>query len=445
MIGNGAAGPIRCRQLSAWPSRAFPAQASAFFARSSEGFLAAARQGACLSEDVLRAAEKALLAQAAPDGAAAPRAAVLAGMPPTFPFALAAPLLGRGGRDGGAIVVFGSQEAFGAEHEAILYDLAGLADASALRRTEDEMWRARSFLKEVIDSVPDAVFVKDMQDHGRYVILNRAGEVMTGMPSNEFIGRTNAEIFQADDADRFMEHDRNAMRLGATGAFEEKVVHRPNGTVRLIRTRKVAIRAAPGEHPRYVLGVSEDVTDQRAWEARLEHIAHHDPLTDLPNRLLLNRQISAALEGLRRAGEFAALFCIDLDGFKGVNDLWGHTAGDGLLRAVGERLRGAVRAADSVGRLGGDEFVVLQAPIRHLREASSLARKIVSSVAAPFDFQGSSLRIGASVGIALAPNDAADAGSLFAKADAALYAAKREGRNRFRFADAALNADAATA
>lgn len=191
-----------------------------------------------------------------------------------------------------------------------------------------------------------------------------------------------------------------------------------------------------------MLGLLEDITDRRATEARIAHMAHHDALTDLPNRFLLHDRLNAALTRLPGTEERLAIFYIDLDGFKAVNDALGHVCGDSLLVRVAERLRETIRASDTAARLGGDEFVILQAPIQQAGEAAWLAGRLLSTLSKHFAIDGRMVKVGASIGISLAPQDGMDPADLLAKADAALYQAKREGRNRFRFADATLNVHA---
>jgi len=192
-----------------------------------------------------------------------------------------------------------------------------------------------------------------------------------------------------------------------------------------------------GEAPAVLLAAT-DVTERRRAEARVAYLAHHDTLTGLPNRRMFRERLAEALaapEPGRRvedAGGFG-LFCIDLDGFKGVNDTLGHAVGDMLLAEVGARLKGCLRAdRDCVARLGGDEFAVLAAHLDPAR-AAELARRIVETVGRPYAVQGQDIVVGASVGIALAPEDGADPETFLRHADMALYRAKAEGRRRFRF------------
>ncbi len=317
--------------------------------------------------------------------------------------------------------------------------LVAIFDVTERQRMEDEVREARAFLKDVVDQIPAAMFVRDMWADGRYVIFNRACETLAGRAGTSILGQSDAEVFGSEGAERLVSKDHEAFRLGRVGTVDDEILHRPDGAARSIHTRRVTLEDARTGEPRYVLGVCEDVTDRRADEARIAYMAHHDALTGLPNRFLLADRLEAALARLPGSSEALAVLCIDLDGFKAVNDRWGHAVGDRLLCAVGDRLRGAIRAGDALARLGGDEFVVLQAPVLHVREAAWLAGRLVSMLSKPFDIDGRTLRISGSLGISLGPSNGMDGTVLLEKADAALYEAKRQGRNRFRFADPGLN------
>ena len=177
----------------------------------------------------------------------------------------------------------------------------------------------------------------------------------------------------------------------------------------------------------------EDITEQRRADAKTEHLAHHDILTDLPNRLMFGQSLQTTLES-RAEGSFFALLLLDLDDFKDVNDTLGHLAGDTLLVAAAERLRRCIGTADSVARLGGDEFAILQTAPRSVADTEELARRIVATISEPFYFEGQRVAAGASIGIALCTDTGmTDAESLLRSADMALYRAKAEGRSTWRF------------
>ncbi len=172
----------------------------------------------------------------------------------------------------------------------------------------------------------------------------------------------------------------------------------------------------------------QDVTEERRAEARIAHLALHDALTDLPNRILLRKRLERAVDGVRQGNGGLAALMLDLDRFKEVNDSLGHAVGDALLKAVTERLRSCVRDGDTIGRLGGDEFTILARVTDGAAEATALAMRINAAVAAPFDLDGKQVSVATSIGIALAPQDGTDPDDLLKKSDLALYCAKNEGR-----------------
>jgi diguanylate cyclase (GGDEF)-like protein len=182
------------------------------------------------------------------------------------------------------------------------------------------------------------------------------------------------------------------------------------------------------------LAMHEDITEHRRSQARIEHLAHHDSLTDLPNRVLLRERLEQAL-GRVTGGETLALLFLDLDNFKDVNDTLGHPVGDELLKAVSVRLRDCIREGetDTIARLGGDEFAVLQLADEQPAGAAALAQRIIEVIGAPYAFDGHQVHVAVSIGIALSPKDGTDPDRLLKSADIALYRAKSEGRGTWRF------------
>jgi len=202
--------------------------------------------------------------------------------------------------------------------------------------------------------------------------------------------------------------------------------------------RTLAVNFAPVEDDGWLITM-EDVTERRMVEARIAHMAHHDALTGLPNRLLFHERLGEAVARSRRAESSAILF-LDLDHFKAVNDTLGHPVGDALLREVTERLNQQVRETDTVARLGGDEFAIVQSGVDGPADITSLASRVIDVVSAPYELEGQLVTIGTSIGIALVPDDGQDPDQLLKNADLALYRAKAEGRGRYRFFEPDMNA-----
>jgi diguanylate cyclase (GGDEF)-like protein len=183
----------------------------------------------------------------------------------------------------------------------------------------------------------------------------------------------------------------------------------------------------------------EDITERTQAEAKIKHMARHDALTNLPNRIAFRDSMEQALARSRR-GEQSAILCLDLDHFKGVNDTLGHPTGDALLRAVTERLKQCLRETDTVCRLGGDEFAVLQADIARPEDAGALAQRLIAAISQPYDLNGHHVVIGTSIGIALAPQDGDCVEQLLRNADMALYRAKADGRATYSFFEPGMDA-----
>ena len=177
--------------------------------------------------------------------------------------------------------------------------------------------------------------------------------------------------------------------------------------------------------------IETQVSTLEAKQVELDHLASHDPLTGLPNRRVFLDRVEHALNRARRTESRLAILFVDLDHFKEVNDKLGHAVGDVMLLAVADRMRATVRAADTVARLGGDEFIILVEDIENLEAVAMVARKIIESLAHPVWYQGQSLVIGASIGIAIYPRDGATTTEVIASADTAMYRAKQSGRNRY--------------
>jgi diguanylate cyclase (GGDEF)-like protein len=210
----------------------------------------------------------------------------------------------------------------------------------------------------------------------------------------------------------------------------ESIVELRNGRTFKIRHRPMPDLGWVATH--------EDITEQRRSEVKIEYMAHHDSLTDLANRVLLNERLEQALRRTDR-GEMVALHHLDLDQFKAVNDTFGHPAGDKLLQTVADRLRGLVRETDTVARMGGDEFVIVQFPIDDPADATALAQRVIRLMSEPYDLDGQQALIGASIGIAVGPGDGSSADKLLRNADLALYRAKGDGRGTFRFFETAMD------
>jgi diguanylate cyclase (GGDEF)-like protein len=223
----------------------------------------------------------------------------------------------------------------------------------------------------------------------------------------------------------------NRLAVVPEGEAADFVVEMTDGRVISVRHQPLADGGWVATH--------EDITEQRRNEARIQHLARHDALTDLPNRVLFREHLEQ-VSTRSRGGETVGVLCVDLDYFKGVNDTLGHSIGDAVLKKVSQRLLDCARESDIVARLGGDEFAVLEARLERPEDASVLAGRIVKAIGEPFEIEGHRILIGASVGIAVAPVDGEDGPSLMKHADLALYRAKGEGRGTYHFYEKGLDA-----
>ena len=185
-----------------------------------------------------------------------------------------------------------------------------------------------------------------------------------------------------------------------------------------------------------------DITERKAAEARIAHMAHHDALTDLPNRVLFRQRMADALAQRSRTGSLIGALCIDLDNFKLVNDTLGHPIGDRLLQDVAERIERVIRQRDTAARLGGDEFAVLVPELKSPQELAVLAQRVIDVVSEPYLVEGHLVTVGTTIGIAVAPTDGDDADRLLRNADLALYRAKADGKSTFRFFEQEMDAQA---
>nr|WP_217443075.1 EAL domain-containing protein [Burkholderia diffusa] len=217
---------------------------------------------------------------------------------------------------------------------------------------------------------------------------------------------------------------------GAPFSLEHRLIH-PDGTERHVLHQAEAGRDL--SHAIILRGIVQDITERKMQQGRIEYLANHDALTGLPNRNLLSDRMEQAMSQARRTGHLVAVMVLDLDRFKHINDTFGHSVGDGLLRAVSARLKASVRDGDTVARLGGDEFVVMLVNLSTATDADAVARKVLNTFGAPFVLDGHDLHVTTSIGVSVCPTDGADAETLLKTADAALYCAKERGRNGYSF------------
>ncbi|MFI5011729.1 MAG: EAL domain-containing protein [Hyphomicrobiales bacterium] len=314
--------------------------------------------------------------------------------------------------------------------------LVAAIDITERRRTEDELQRTQEFLNTVIENVPEAIIVKDAREH-RYVLVNRASEEFLGFPRREIIGKTARDLYPKEAADIIAGRDEQLVLEGRQLFLDAHVIDTPRNGPRLVTVQRVPL-IGKNRKLQYLLTVIEDVTDRKRAEERIAYLAHHDVLTELPNRAAFNERLASTLEEAASSRKHFALLCVDLDRFKEVNDVFGHPVGDGLLREVSRRLSAAAEGA-FLARLGGDEFTLILPDCAEPATAVELADRLLAAISGDFDINGKKLRIGLCIGVAMYPADGIDATTLLGNADAALYRAKADGRGATRFFEADMD------
>ncbi len=301
--------------------------------------------------------------------------------------------------------------------------------ARALARSLAETQRLHAellVLNQAMEQSPTSIVITDATGNIQYV--NPFFSLLTGYAADEVLGQ-NPRLLKSGHTAPETYEDLWAHLIRGEPWKGELINRRKNGEVYWEEAYIGPVRDAAGRISHFV-AVKINVTDRILTQERLIHMASHDVLTDLPNRGLFAERVQQALELAKRHATKLALLFIDLDQFKPVNDTWGHRLGDLLLRAVAERMKPRVRAADTIGRIGGDEFVVLLTDLEEQDAALQVAEELRQALAQPFVIEGHELSISASIGIALYPDHGADAQELSHHADLAMYRAKQDGRDR---------------
>ena len=307
---------------------------------------------------------------------------------------------------------------------------ARCAAEAKVKEKVDALTEAQSFLQTIVENVPATIYVRALPE-GRYVLINREAEKLLGVPREKLLGKTVAEALPEVIARAAADHDRILLQSAEPVIFEPHPITVPGHGTRIALVTGLAIRDDHGK-PHYVLNVVQDITERKRAEAQIEHLAHHDSLTDLPNRAAFNECLENTVERAAASGETFAVMCTDLDRFKEVNDVFGHAVGDGLLCEVAKRLQAASGGA-FIARLGGDEFTLICADGPQPSSAEVWPSAILQALDGDIEVARHVLRAGMSIGVAVFPTDGSETSVLLANADAALYRAKVEARGSIRF------------
>ena len=289
------------------------------------------------------------------------------------------------------------------------------------REIEQRLRREKAFISKLLDTVDSLVVLLDKE--GRVVLFNRACERLSGYSLQELQGKSICDsLIPSEEAGTVRSFFSNEF-TNLPDHFENYWLTR-TGEKRLVAWSNCILNDEAG-NPEYVLGTGIDITEQRRMQERIEHMAMHDGLTGLPNRNLLQDRMEMAIAAVKRTGSKLGLLFLDLDGFKAINDNYGHSTGDQVLIEVSRRLKEMVRASDTVARFGGDEFVILLTDIKTLEDAKQVANKVAWELCKPYICGSREHHLGVSMGISLYPDDAGSAADLLRLADKAMYRVKK--------------------
>jgi diguanylate cyclase (GGDEF)-like protein/PAS domain S-box-containing protein len=297
------------------------------------------------------------------------------------------------------------------------------------RAREEIVRNDREVLEQVIDTVPAFIMAADRS--GRCIFVNASQARHAGGAPSDYVGLPIGRLL-GDRARLALEQDHQIFLNGRPmPSIEEEIIGR-DGTRRIFDTVKTPLRDAR-QNIVGVVTISTDITARKVAEEQMTHMAHHDALTGLPNRVLLLDRIQMEISAAQQSGDRFALLFLDLDRFKAVNDGFGHPVGDWLLQEIATRLAENCCAQDMVARLGGDEFAILHVGLGPSGDPAVLADRVVRSVTAPITHKGYPLYTSVSVGVTVFPTDGQDAETLQRNADLAMYQAKADGKNTYRF------------
>ena len=309
--------------------------------------------------------------------------------------------------------------------------IVSVADITEQKQTQRQMELAAS----AFENMAEAIMVTDAEN--RIISVNRAFTEITGYEFEEVEGKDPKLLSSGHHEPGFFQSLWSALR--ENGSWRGEIWNRRKGGALYLEWLTITIIRDHSERINRYVGVFADITEQRAAMDRIEYLAHHDPMTGLPNRALLGDRLQQYLLQAERSNEPIAVIFLDLDRFKTVNDSLGHSVGDELLREVAERLRRCVRESDTVARLGGDEFVVVLPEVEDAEGVTRVVRAIIEIVSRPMEISGNAIQMTPSIGISLYPQDGSNVNTLLKNADNAMYHAKSAGRSTYCYFSAEMN------
>ncbi len=297
---------------------------------------------------------------------------------------------------------------------------------------------------QIIEQINDAVISTDLD--GYIVSWNHGSERLYEYTADEAIGQHITMIYRQEDLPVFTQNSEELMQVGSLNV-ETQALNKSQQPVMI--ELFLSLLCDEDNEPVNIVGYARDITQRKKYEEKLlkqqdvlHHQAHHDALTNLPNRALFNDRLSQAIKKAHRSQNEIAIFFIDLDHFKQINDSLGHGIGDNVLKVISQRIKTIIREEDTLSRLGGDEFTIIMENLSMGRDASKLAQKILKLLAEPIQIEQHRLYISSSIGISVYPSDSTDKDKLLMYADTAMYKAKDKGRNNFQFYSKEMTAQA---
>ena len=313
----------------------------------------------------------------------------------------------------------------GDDTAAVFYE-----ERSLEKELEKQLLTQKNFLRTIINVIPDLIWLKDTE--GKYLACNSKFEKLYGAKESEIIGKDDFDFVNVESAQYFRENDRMVIEMGGSHSNEEVLTFADGGYEGLFETIKTPMKDGEG-NVIGVLSIARDISERKAREEELSKYANYDMLTDLANRTLFMDRLSHLIDQRKSNDQYSAVFFIDLDNFKEINDTMGHATGDEVLKSVATILHSVIRKDDTLARIGGDEFTVLLENINAPLDAGLVAQKMLDVLQIPMTVGDHQFHITASIGIAIAPDDAYSAESLLRFADMAMYNAKENGKNNYKF------------
>lgn len=287
----------------------------------------------------------------------------------------------------------------------------------------------RELLDAFLEHIPDNVFFKDRDS--RFVRVSRAMATYCGLADpRQAVGKTDADIFSSEHADQALADERLIMTAGLPIIGKEEKETWPDGHETWVLTTKVPLKNKKAEIVG-TMGITHNITERKQAEFRVQYLALHDSLTGLPNRALLEDRLTQAIALAVRNRSRVAVFMVDLDRFRDINDIYGHRLGDRLLQAIAGRLKSSLRESDTIARPSGDEFVIAAAMTESSEQVETLAKKLLDAFELPFDIDGEEILVTGSIGVCQFPSDGETVPRLLQAADAAMFEAKKRGRGKY--------------